>query len=351
MENSRDSSLWRSLAVAFGDGLAFGVGMKLTQTGAAKPGAAPESAPADRMSRLEQRLARLERAPGSSAPALDQGVLDALVAALEARLQESSAHVDRRLAELEMKLAGELTALRQQDQSLASGSETRLEELDVRVKEQIQALRQKFNEDRTTLQTQVISLHREFAAAVADIVEEQVANQVEQRVEEAVQARMAALEEHLREEIRQGSESQHREMSDLRQRVTENDRNVLDVLLTMGEVFRQAAGRLGTPGAPPAASPDVAALEAAQPAAETAAPPADASPEPPVESPPKAQEPAAEPQRIPPGSATSPEAVAGYTDLELPGFAQPRKASAVFSVPLVSSFLVTAVCVALLQYL
>ena len=351
MENSRDSSLWRSLAVAFGDGLAFGVGMKLTQTGAGKPATAPESAPADRVSRLEQRLARLERAPGSTSPALDHGVLDALVAALEARLQESGAKVDRRLAELEIRLAGELTALRQQDQSLASGSETRLEELDVRVNEQVQALRQKVNDERTTLQNQVISLHREFAAAVADIVEEQVANQVEQRVEEAVQARIAALEEHLREEIRQDSESQQREMSDLRQRLTENDRNVLDVLLTMGEVFRQAAGRLGAPPAPAEWVPAAAPAEAPQPAAEATVFAAEVSPAPPVEATPKPPEPAAEPQRIPPGSATSAEAVASYTDLDLPGFAQPRKASAVFSIPLVSSFIVTAVCIALLQYL
>jgi hypothetical protein len=344
MENSRDSSLWRSLAVAFGDGLAFGVGMKLTQTGTGKSGAAPESPPADRVSRIEQRLARLERAPASGSLALDQGVLDALVAALEARLQESGAKVDRRLAELEIKLAADLTALRQQDQSLASGSETRLEELGLQVNEQVQALRQKVNDDRNTLQGQVIALHREFAAAVADIVEEQVANQVEQRVEEAVQTRMAALEEHLREEIRQTSESQRLEMSDLRQRLTENDRNVLDVLLTMGEVFRQAAGRLGAPPVP-------APLEAPQPPAETPAPAAEVSSEPPAEDLPKSQEAAAEPQRIPPGSATSAEAVAGYTDLDLPGFAQPRKASAVFSIPLVSSFLVTALCVALLQYL
>ena len=36
MDKSRDSSVLRSLAVAFGDGLAFGVGMKLTQTAAGK---------------------------------------------------------------------------------------------------------------------------------------------------------------------------------------------------------------------------------------------------------------------------------------------------------------------------
>src|SRR2546421_642184 len=31
MQNSRENSVWRTLAVAFGDGLAFGAGMNLTQ--------------------------------------------------------------------------------------------------------------------------------------------------------------------------------------------------------------------------------------------------------------------------------------------------------------------------------
>ena len=34
MQTSRDSSVWKSLAAAFGDGLAFGVGMKLSQNAA-----------------------------------------------------------------------------------------------------------------------------------------------------------------------------------------------------------------------------------------------------------------------------------------------------------------------------
>jgi len=34
MQNSRDSSVWRTLAVAFGDGLAFGVGVTLTRSAA-----------------------------------------------------------------------------------------------------------------------------------------------------------------------------------------------------------------------------------------------------------------------------------------------------------------------------
>ena len=38
-------------------------------------------------------------------------------------------------------------------------------------------------------------------------------------------------------------------------------------------------------------------------------------------------------------------------DSELPGFAQPRKASAVWNIPLVTSFVITAGCFVVLQYL
>ena len=110
MQSSSDSSVWRSLAVAFGDGLAFGVGMKLTQNAARPNGAAapPEPGPlAERVERLEQHLKRIERSPAPAAAdgALDQKVLDAIVNALEARLVEHSGQIDRRLADLDAKIA------------------------------------------------------------------------------------------------------------------------------------------------------------------------------------------------------------------------------------------------------
>src|SRR5580704_9414428 len=129
MENSRDSSIWRSLAVAFGDGLAFGVGMKLTQnagcgsTSVAPPaesGTIPDRAAAERLERLEQRLERFERTPaaalaqGQGAGAFDQKVLEAVVNALDARLNEHTGQVERRLAEFEARMAIELKSLHQQ---------------------------------------------------------------------------------------------------------------------------------------------------------------------------------------------------------------------------------------------
>ena len=344
-----DSSLLRSLAVAFGDGLAFGVGIKLTQNAPGKSGKAP--APSDeaaRLARLEQRLERVERAPAalSGSANLDPRVFDALSRALEARIQENAALMDRRLAELDVNVSLELKGLREQDRSLATASETGLAEMQKHLDEKLRSLVQQVNEDRNTLQSQVISLHREFAAAVADIVEEQVATQIEERLASLVEQRLTALvreqvaplEQELREEIRQASAAKHREISDLRQRVTESDRNVLDVMLSTGEFFRQAAGRLGAPTVHPPSAP----LEEPPLAPESIATNGGGSAEP--------ASPAVPPETaLPEESANGP---ALYADSELPGFAQPRKAAAAasWSIPLVTSFLVTAGCVVLLQY-
>ena len=72
MDTSRDSSVWRSLAVAFGDGLAFGVGMTLTQK-AGRRGALPQTetrALPEHLQDLELRLAQVEKAPGRFDPNL-----------------------------------------------------------------------------------------------------------------------------------------------------------------------------------------------------------------------------------------------------------------------------------------
>ena len=63
MQSSRDSSLWRSLAVAFGDGLAFGVGMKLTQAAGRQVSAPADAAPPeDPTPAFDERSPNLEPA-------------------------------------------------------------------------------------------------------------------------------------------------------------------------------------------------------------------------------------------------------------------------------------------------
>ena len=224
MQSSRDSSLLRSLAVAFGDGVAFGVGMKLAQNPAKKasPSASRDLVPlAGRVSEIERRIERMEKAPAlhpaSGSLNFDQHALNALVTTFEARLEEHTGHLERQVAELEVRVALELNSLRQQDQSLSSGM--------------------------TALHDQLIALHREFAEAVGAIVEEQVANQVEAGLEKLQQAVGAAVEERLGV-LREQIEAKASEISTLQERLQESDRNVLEVILGMGEMCRQVGERL-----------------------------------------------------------------------------------------------------------
>jgi hypothetical protein len=186
MQNNRDSSVLRSLAIAFGDGLAFGVGMKLTQRGAAQSAPAPPAEEAsaaiemqplhDRLNEIEARIGKVERAPAAiaSAPApapFDHKVLEAIVHALDARLLEQAGQVERRLTELEAKLAIELKSLQQQDHSVVTAVQTHIEELNEQIAGQLAAIRRQSEEERAALQQEIASLHREFAVEAAQAVE------------------------------------------------------------------------------------------------------------------------------------------------------------------------------------
>jgi len=220
MSNTRDSSLWRSLAVAFGDGLAFGVGMKISQNAAARPAMGADS----RVPELEERLRRIERTRELSGPGVDQRIVEGLVNGVEARLQEQSAQVERRIADLETRVAVELKTLDQQDRHLASN-----------VDETVQALRE-----------QVVSLNREFAAQVARIVSEQV--------DAIVEKRFATIEERLLP-LREELERKDREIAELRQKAQETDSAVFEFITSMGQMCRDAANRIGKTAAPPPSPP------------------------------------------------------------------------------------------------
>src|SRR5579883_1028507 len=172
MQSSRDSSVWRSLAVAFGDGVAFGVGVKLSQSAAShvnataladpSPAREPESPEmASRLEEFERRLAKMEQAktlPPVHAQ-FDQKVLEAVVNALDARLKEQAGAVERRIAELEARLTIELTALRRQDETIAAAVEDHMEKLQDHFIAQVEAVRQQVEQDHA-------AMHEEVAASV-----------------------------------------------------------------------------------------------------------------------------------------------------------------------------------------
>jgi hypothetical protein len=188
MPSSRDSSVWRTLAAAFGDGLAFGVGVALTRNAsqfAATRSATPELRPV-----------------ATDKPSEADGMLIV---------------IDRRFAELESKVQLDLDILTAQARSQAEGAQT-----------------------------------------LARLVEDRIAN--------TIAARWHASEERLRdtirEEIRLSGKDQ--QIAELRERVERQERNLLNLVMALGQSCLQAAEHISPeeppPLPPPAADPELPAL-------------------------------------------------------------------------------------------
>lgn len=318
MQTTRDSSIWRSLAVAFGDGVAFAAGMKLTQAAQRpaaappgpetaplagllaqmekrlvsveqKPAAAPRlaAAPPDpdiallttRLAEMERRLATVEQKPPAAAPPFDQKVVEAVVHAVDERLREQADQVEHKLAALEAKIAADLKALRQQDHAIATAVENHLEVLQDHFVEQVEALRLQVEADRA-------AVRKEAAAAVA--------------------AASVGVVEEMLSPLRMEAAEKDRQIAELRQRLEDSDASLMELLNGIGQLIHQAAGR-----------------KAAAPAGE--APGETASERP-----------------VPAQLSESAEAADPSSDPSLPSFAKPGKSGRLWRVPLVSSLLIAA---------
>jgi hypothetical protein len=277
MQGMRDESIWKNLALAFGDGLAFGVGVKLSQDAAARltPARADVRTLAERLSEIEQRIEKARQnhtLPGQ----FNQKMVEAVVAVVDAKLREQADRFEQRLGE-------ELASLRAE------------------FIEQIAIARKRSEEGNHVLRAQMTALHRQFAESLGRLVDEQIAATID--------VRLAPLETELRQEIREQAErvagiaaaaaDEHvvtrmhpmqDAVSDLSRRLEDNDRNTLELVLQLGHLCLHTAERLSVPiepAAPPAveerhpdAAPEAAAAIAGaeSPAAlETAPAPADAA--------------------------------------------------------------------------
>jgi hypothetical protein len=177
----------------------------------------------------------------SARPALDRRAMDALVNAVEARLREHGAQFDRRLADLEAGLAIEIDGLRQQEHALSGRAETALEAAHKQWNEQMLGLWQQRKEDMTALRREFTDFQRQFVTDVAASVE----NQVAFRIEAAV-GNLRQQVERL-DPLAAEMDIRSREIAALRQRLAEGDRNVLEIVLGMGEWFRELAARMCNP--------------------------------------------------------------------------------------------------------
>lgn len=232
MQNSRDLSLWRSLALAFGDGLAFGVGMKLSQN-------------AVRSKHFKERPRQIDRTPPAAMGSYDNRVLEAVVNALEARLNEHSAQMERRLAELESRIAVEMRELQQRPETLAA---TLREDFSADTEELAQRVGRRMEKELTAVREEMLVVNREFAQSVSRIVGQRMdAGAVELRqsmarmISEQVDLQMDAATDALQHSVDE--------------RLSASDARMMDFISGIGQVCRQATerGERGSDENPPSA--------------------------------------------------------------------------------------------------
>jgi hypothetical protein len=289
MQNSRDSSVWRTLAVAFGDGLAFGVGVTLTRSAA--------------------RLAATRSGTSEPFPAntpLNHRAADAVLTAIDGQFIEIGGRIDRRLTELEGKIRTELDELDAQDHELAEGVEARIDALRGEIAQAVAAQRQSIDADMRALRAQMTAVHKEFAETLARLMDEQIVKTID--------ARLEALAEDLRGTIREEARlsGKDQQIAELRERVDNQERNVRNLVMALGQSCVKAVEQ-----AAPSGSPD---------------PPAPAS------------------STVGGGDTPSENGVGPAMDADLPGFARARPRRPLWRPPIVSSFLLATGGLLLLHY-
>jgi hypothetical protein len=145
MHASRDGAVWKKLALALGDGLAFGVGVNLSNNAAA--GMTPQARPevmgtlADRLTGIEQRIEKA-RQNNTLPGAFQQKMVEAVVTVVDARLREQAAQFEKRRTDEIAVLRGEM------GQQITVNRQTAAEENDA---------------FRGKMTGQMIDLHRQFA--------------------------------------------------------------------------------------------------------------------------------------------------------------------------------------------
>jgi len=334
MESSRDSSVWQTLAVTFGGGLALGaVGMKLTQN-VRRPAEAPAGAEVhpltSRLDQIEQRLALVEHSP-AAAP-IHQKVLEAIAGAVDVKLREQSAKTESRIAAMESRMARELDAVRAQTTSSADSNKARVKEVE-----------NQFLEQMLVLRTAVVDELNHFGEAVSTLIGDQVSAEVTARagvLEQTIEARAAAaaatavaanLEESLAP-LRAQVANKERELAEIKNRLRDSENNVLEVILAIGQVCRQAAERINGPAQPSSGAPAAASLTAPAAAASAGRTPDSPAPTPI----------AAAPASVETGIPAS---------VEPPDFTQRAAPGRLWRIPLVSSLLLSTAGLLLMHYL
>ena len=230
MEKSSQSSFLKSLALAFGDGLLFGVAMKLAQ--------GPSKSREDEMTDLGPLAERLRKVDDHTktidkdalvkfGEGLDGRVLEKVIVALEARLTEHVGQVDRRLAEIDAQVALDLKAVDTHTAAQTDAVEKAIQQVEAQVRDYVGAAQQssvaqiaEVDQRLSALQEALPAKFREIVEAVRQSMEARVAlelTELENRVasRNVAPERFQELQSSLRAEVEALSGRLSAEMGEL----------------------------------------------------------------------------------------------------------------------------------------
>jgi hypothetical protein len=200
MGRSKHPSVLRSLAVAFGDGLAFAVAFHLAQ----RKGRHWEEDMTD-LSPLVERLRKLEvrvEPPPAAGPeghlkpadGLEGRTLDKVIVALEARLSEHIGQVERRLADMDAGVALDLNAVQTEITAQGSAVERALQKTEAELRDAVEAGRQQSAGQIAAMDQRLSALQEALPAKLREIVEA-IDAAMNARIAAGIEVRVAGLQE------------------------------------------------------------------------------------------------------------------------------------------------------------
>jgi chromosome segregation ATPase len=174
MEKSSQSSFLKSLALAFGDGLLFGVAMKLAQgpSKTREDGMTDLGPLAERLRNVEDHTQTIDKnGLMKFGEGLDGRVLEKVIVALEARLTEHVGHVDRRLAEIDAQVALDLKAVDTHTAAQTNAVEKAIQQIEGQVRDYVTAAQQSSAEQISGVDQKLSALQEALPAKFREIIE------------------------------------------------------------------------------------------------------------------------------------------------------------------------------------
>lgn len=174
MEKSGQSSFLKSLALAFGDGLLFGVAMKLAQgPSKSREDEMTDLGPlAERLKKVEDQTQTIDKdALVKFGEGLDGRVLEKVIVALEARLTEHVGQVDRRLAEMDAQVALDLKAVDTHTAAQTNAVEKAIHQIEAQVRDYVAEAQQSSAEQISGVDQKLSALQDALPAKFREIIE------------------------------------------------------------------------------------------------------------------------------------------------------------------------------------